>query len=467
MGRAEGPWDLGGRTRRAVTPARLLARGAAAAAMAQARALRGDSIQDIASDRRLVAAAEDIARELGEMKGAAMKIGQALSILDVGLIPEEYRTALSVLQSDAPPMPYDAVREVVTAELGGPPEELFDFFAPQPMAAASIGQVHMAHLGDDELVVKVQYPGVADAVAADLRNAALLSALARLMQRMLAGLAGDVDVRALIDEVRDRVTDELDYRIEAANQLEFAARFAGDPEIGIPAVREDLSTRRVLTSEYVDAMRWSAALEQPAELRNRWGNVISRFSATSVYDHGVVNVDAHPGNFLFHEDGRVTFLDFGCVSRLTPDQLVRLRRLAAALMTGDRDAVLDTFVDAGFLRTREGFDPEVLLGPLGSWVQAARGPQPFHYSREMLADIVAEAMRVRVGVDELKLLQRLDVPREHVLLGRVSVGTEAILAHLEATIDFRDLYARHLAGALDIDPVWPDASDEDGSGGVA
>jgi predicted unusual protein kinase regulating ubiquinone biosynthesis (AarF/ABC1/UbiB family) len=467
MGRAEGPWDLGGRARRAATPARLLAKGATAAALAQARALRGDPLVDIAADRRLVAAAEDIARELGEMKGAAMKVGQALSILDVGLLPEEYRTALSVLQSDAPPMPYAAVREVVVAELGAPPEELFDFFSPQPMAAASIGQVHAAHLGDEELVVKVQYPGIADAVAADLRNAALLSALARLLQRLLGGLAGDIDVRALIDEVRERVMDELDYRIEAANQLEFAGRFAGDPEIGIPAVREDLSTRRVLTSEYVDAMRWSAALEQPPELRDRWGNVISRFVATSLYDHGVVNVDTHPGNFLFHEDGRVTFLDFGCVTRLSEEQRTRLRRLGAALISGDREAVLDTFVDAGFLRTRAGFDPEALLGPLGSWVQAARGPQPFHYSRAMLADIVAEAMRVRVGVDELKLLQRLDVPREHVMLGRVSIGNEAILAHLEATIDFRELYARHLAGALDVEPHWPDAPDADGSGGVA
>lgn len=467
MARSEGPWDLGGRARRAAIPARLLAKGATAAALAQARALRGDSIEDIASDRRLVAAAEDIARELGEMKGAAMKIGQALSVLDVGLIPEEYRTALSVLQSDAPPMPYDAVREVVTAELGAPPEELFDFFSPRPMAAASIGQVHAAHLGDEELVVKVQYPGVADAVAADLRNAALLSALARLLQRLLAGLAGDIDVRALIDEVRDRVTEELDYRIEAANQIEFARLFAGDPEIGIPAVREDLSTRRVLTSEYVDAMRWSAALQQPAALRDRWGNVISRFVATSIYDNGVVNVDTHPGNFLFHEDGRVTFLDFGCVTRLTTEQRIRLRRLAAALVTGDRDAVLDTFVDAGFLRSRTGFDPEALLGPLGSWVRSARGPQPFHYSREMLADIVAEAMRVRVGVDQLRLLQRLDVPREHVLLGRVTIGNEAILAHLEATIDFRELYARHLSGVLDIEPEWPEAPDADGPGGVA
>jgi predicted unusual protein kinase regulating ubiquinone biosynthesis (AarF/ABC1/UbiB family) len=464
---ADDPWKLGGRVRRAATPARLLARGATAAAIAQARALRGDSVEDIAADPKLVSAAEDIARELGEMKGAAMKIGQALSVLDVALIPEEYRSALSVLQADAPAMPYDHVVEVVTDELGAPPEELFDFFSPKPIAAASIGQVHMAHVGDDELVVKVQYPGVARAVEADLRNAALLSAVARLLQRMTAGLVGDVDVRAVIDEVRDRISDELDYRIEAANQAEFAARFADDPEIDVPAVHDQWSTERVLTTSYVDAMRWSAALEEPQELRDRWGRVLARFFATTLYDHGVVNVDTHPGNYLFHEDGRVTFLDFGCVTRLTEEQRLRTRRLAAALMSGDEDAILDTFVEAGFLRTRSGFDAAALLEPLSNWMRGPRGPQPFRYSRELLSDIIAESMRLRVGINELKLLQRIDVPREHALLGRMSLGTEAVLAHLEATVDFREIYAQHLAGAIDVEPVWPDGSDADPPSGVA
>lgn len=453
------PFRLGGRFRRAATPARLLSKGAAAAAIAQARALRGDRVEDIAADPKLQAAAEEIARELGEMKGAAMKVGQALSFLDVSLIPEEYRSALSILQSDAPSMPYESVVEVVAQELGEHPEELFDFFSPVPMAAASIGQVHSAHLGDHELVVKVQYPGVAKAVEADLRNAALLSAVGRLGQRMLAGLVGDVDVRAIIDEIRDRVSEELDYRIEARNQADFVELFADDPEIDVPEVWGEYSTERVLTSAYVDAMRWTAALEAPQAQRDQWGRVIARFYATSAYDHGIANVDSHPGNFLFHENGTVTFLDFGCVTRIDEAQRQRLRRLAAALMSGDEDAILDSFVEAGFLRRRDGFDAQALLEPLSNWMRGPRGPQPFTYSREMLADIIAESMRLRVGVDELKLLQRLDVPREHVLLGRMSVGLEAILAHLEATIDFREIYADHLAGILDVEPVWPEHAD--------
>ena len=405
------------------------------------RVLRGDSAEDIALDPHLVAAAEDIARSLGEMKGAAMKIGQALSFVDVSLIPKEYRTALAVLQSDAPSMPLEHVVGVIEAELGAPLDELFDWFSPNPIAAASIGQVHMAHLGDREVVVKVQYPGVAKAVEADLRNAALLSGVARIAQKMLVGLVGDIDVRSMIDEIRERVSEELDYRIEARNQQEFADRFQGDPGIGIPGVVPERSSERVLTAEYVDAMRWSAALEAPEELRDQWGETIARFVYTSLYDHGVINVDTHPGNFLFHEDGRVTFLDFGCVSRFTEERRRSIGELSLSLIADDEDGILDALVALGFLRNREGFDTDVLLTPLRRSLQPIHQPQPFRYSHAFLEEIISEALRLRVGVDELRLLQRLDVPRDYVLLIRASAGLEAVLSHLEAAVDFDRLWS--------------------------
>lgn len=403
--------------------------------------LKGDEINDIAADPRLVAVAEDIARSLGEMKGAAMKVGQALSFVDVGLVPPEYRKALGMLQQDAPSMPFAAVAAVVTEELGGPPSEVFDWFSPEPIAAASIGQVHMAHLGDREVVVKVQYPGVAKAVEADLRNAALLSAVARLGQKLLVGLVGDVDVRALIDEVRDRVGEELDYRIEARNQTDFRAAFAGEPGIHVPEVVADRSTRRVITTEYVDAMRWSAALEAPQEQRDQWGRAIARFVHLSLLRHGMVNVDTHPGNYLFHEDGTVTFLDFGCVSRFEPHRTEGIRRLVLAFYEDDDDAILDALVGLGLLSARDGFAPEVLLSPLRRTLHGLRAPQPFRYSRAGLADIVAEQLRLRVGADELRLLRRLDCPKELVLLGRTTVGLEAILCELEAAIDYGQVLA--------------------------
>jgi predicted unusual protein kinase regulating ubiquinone biosynthesis (AarF/ABC1/UbiB family) len=374
------------------------------------------------------------------MKGAAMKIGQALSFVDVSLIPEQYRTALSILQSDASPMPFDQVEAVVEEELGAPIGELFNWFSPRAIAAASIGQVHMAHLRDQEVVVKVQYPGVAKAVEADLRNAALLSGVARIGQKMLAGLVGDIDLRSVIDEVRDRVGDELDYRIEAANQQEFADRFRDDPVIDIPAVVPERSSRRVLTTEYVDALRWSAALEQPQELRDRWGEVIARFAYSSVYVHGAINVDTHPGNYLFHEDGRVTFVDFGCVSRFTPVHLARIRKLVVAMIADDEPAILDALVEMGILRRSDGFDTDVLLAPLRRSLRPMHEAQPFRYSREFLEETIAEALKLRVGVDELRLLQRLQVPKEYALLTRATVGVEAVLAHLGAAIDFDVLF---------------------------
>jgi len=328
---------------------------------------------------------------------------------------------------------------VVEAELGAPVDELFDWFSPNPIAAASIGQVHMAHLGEREVVVKVQYPGVAKAVEADLRNAALISGVARLGQKMLAGLAGDIDIRSLIDEVRDRVTEELDYRIEAANQREFAAAFADDPEVHIPAVIDERSSRRVLTTEYVDADRWSAALEAPQELRDRWGEAIARFAYTCVYVHGMVNADTHPGNFLFHDDGTVTFLDFGCVTRYSDEERLGLRGLFLALMTdgvGGLDAVVDAMVAMGALRRADGFDREVLLEPLHRALVPVLSPQPFQYTKTFLEEMIAESMKLRVGVDHVKLLQRLDVPRYYVLYLRCVVGVEAVLSHLEAAIDF-------------------------------
>lgn len=439
---------VGGRLRRAATPAALLARGTGAAALAKARMLRGDAAADIVSDPRLLSVAEDIARSLGEMKGAAMKIGQALSFVDVSLIPEEYRKALSILQSDAPPMPYHLVEEVITDELGAPPEKIFSWFSPKPMAAASIGQVHMAHICDSEVVVKVQYPGVAKAVEADLRNAALLSMIARLGQKLLGGLVGDVDIKAIIDEVRDRVGDELDYRIEAANQAQFADLYRADPDICIPEVVPEFSTRRVLTTEYVDAMRWDAALLESQDLRDQWGETIARFAYMSMFRHGAVNVDTHPGNYLFHEDGRVTFIDFGCVSRFSSSQLEKMRAVLRALIGGEEDAILDSLVDMGLLRNGKGFDTAVLFEPIRRSFQPIQSPQPFKYTRELVAEVIAESLKLRLGADELRVIQRLDCPPEYVLIGRVSVGLESVLAYLEATVDYR----RVMDGVFGDDP---------------
>lgn len=223
------------------------------------------------------------------------------SFLDLDLVPEQYRgayrAALAVLQADAPPMPEASARAVVESELGRPLDDVLAWFAPMPMAAASIGQVHAAHLHDGrEVAVKVRYPGAAEAVAADLANADLLVALARTGLRLLGPLAPKADPRAIVEEVRDRVLEELDYEQEAANQAELADRYAGHPDVRIPAVIPELSTTKVLTQELDDGMRWSAALSASAHDRHRWALVIDRFFFESIHVHGACNADPHPGN---------------------------------------------------------------------------------------------------------------------------------------------------------------------------
>jgi predicted unusual protein kinase regulating ubiquinone biosynthesis (AarF/ABC1/UbiB family) len=433
-----------------VTPARLVVEGAAVAVMAKARALRGGTFDeiaaDLAKDDKLAGAALRIARQLGEMKGAAMKLGQVLSFVDIGLVPEQYRGALEALQADAPPMPFALVEQVVEEELGAGPDALFDFFSRVPIASASIGQVHMAHCGDEELVVKVQYPGVVRAVEADLRNAALLALLARVSQRLLADLVGNVDTKVIIDELRERVTEELDYRIEARNQADFAALFAGDDWIDVPDVVPELSTQRVITSRYVDGMRWKAALEAPPELRDRWGQAIARFQWVSLFRHGITNLDPHPGNFLFHEDGRVTFVDFGACQRYDESQLARLAGLVLAARSPDDADVVSSLVRLGLIRDGSGFDHELLVRPVRLAIEPALVPQPFTFSRDFLANQVGAALTLRFGRDEIRLLRKLEAVPELAMVLRYTVGCAAVLSQLGATVHFQDVLDEALTG---------------------
>lgn len=448
-------WMPTGRIRRAVTPTKLILEGATAVGIAKARLLRGgdtaDMAADLAADRRLARTAERLARELGDMKGAAMKLGQILSFIDVGMLPAEYRAAFAALQADAPAMPYELVEEVVTAELGAPPEQLFTHFSRQPMASASIGQVHMAHRGDEALVLKVQYPGVTQAIEADLRNAALFALLGRVVGRLLAGVAGKVDTTAVIEELRTRITEELDYRIEARNQQAFAELWRDDPAVHVPEVVPELSTQRVLASRYADGNRWRFALDAPAELRNRWGTAIARFQWVSLFRDGFTNLDPHPGNYLFHEDGTVTFLDFGACQRFDASQLARLRGLIDAVVDGRDEAIVDALVALGLVTSdgSKAFDHTLITRPVRLAVEPAmHDEQPFRFTRSFVADQVGQAVRLRFGTDELRLLQRLDVPVELPMVLRITLGTAGILSQLDTAVDFRAVIDEALAGPI-------------------
>ena len=380
---------------------------------------------------------------LGDMKGAMMKVGQLLSFVHTAdLVPEPYRevyrTALAQLQADAPPMPPELVAEIVEHELGEPPDAAFAWFSPRPMAAASIGQVHAAHLHDGrEVAVKVQYPGVAEAIDADLRNNELLATVLKMGKGMLGSFAPNVDARAVAEEIRDRVGEELDYRTELANQQHFHDLYRDHPTIRIPYVVPELSTARVLTMELVDGMRWAAAVEQPQHLKDRWGIVIARFVYGSLWTHHVFNADPHPGNYLFHDDGTVTFLDFGCVKRFRPEHVEAMKAMERAVIDDDDDALLRAFVDTGFLHGKEIPSAEDVMAWYRPSYEPVLAPQPATYTREFAAEAV------RRQFDPLgpwgKIVRAFDLPKDFVFLNRIFVGLNSVLAGLDATADWRAL----------------------------
>ncbi|NNE12853.1 MAG: AarF/ABC1/UbiB kinase family protein, partial [Ilumatobacter sp.] len=264
--------------------------------------------------------AADVAGELGQMKGVLMKAGQMISFIFESL-PEEAQAALATLQADAAPMAPSLAAAVVEGDLGEPPEKVFLDWADMPAAAASIGQVHRAvtHDGRD-VAVKVQYPGVHEAIESDLDAAEVMYGMFSAM--MLKGL----DARGLVDELRARMREELDYRLEARNVAEFAAVFRGHPWVRIPTLVEELSTERLLTTEWVDGMSFDELrLTATDETRQRAGEVVWRFAQHAIHRHGAFNGDPHPGNYKFHHDGSVTFLDYGLVKRWSPGEWETLR----------------------------------------------------------------------------------------------------------------------------------------------
>lgn len=429
-----------GRLGRVAPLAGLAGRSALDAVRVAARSIGRDGVDP--EDERLARLADRYADVLGDMKGAVMKAGQILSFIDAeGLVPgdlqQTFQAALGRLQDDVPPMGEDDARAVFEQEIGLPPEDVFAYFSPRPIAAASIGQVHAAELADGtELAVKVQYPGAAAAVEADLANTELLTTLIRTGLGMLGSKAPKVDPAAIVDEIRDRIVEELDYRTEAANLVEFGDIYAGHPFIRIPGVRPDLSSERVLTMEMVDGRRWAAALDSDEDLCRQWGEVVYRFVFGTLHRHGLFNGDPHPGNYLFHEDGTVTFLDFGCVKRFSPERTAALGGLADAVMADDPDWMVRVFAELGMLPPGEvsRIDPGRLLAFYRLQTQGLCAPQPFTFTPAYAAEVVTSTYDVSGPWSDIN--RRLTMPKDLVFLNRVLVGLLSILGRLGASADW-------------------------------
>jgi predicted unusual protein kinase regulating ubiquinone biosynthesis (AarF/ABC1/UbiB family) len=396
-------------------------------------AAAGEHRQQLRNDLALQTA-EDVATTLGAMKGVLMKIGQMASYIDDGLSPAVRRT-LSRLQDSVPPMSAELAAGVIREELGLPPDEAFARWDPQPIAAASIGQVHRAITHDGRAVaVKVQYPGIAETIAADLGNVALL-------RRMLRITAPAQDVDALIGELRDRVLEELDYRREAENQRLVAAYYDGHPTICVPKIIDELSTRRVVTSELADGARFAELAEWSQPERDLAAETIYRFTFRSLYDLHAFNGDPHPGNYLFHGGGRVTFLDFGLVKHFSAEELRPLVDMVRYLcVEQDPEGFRAAMVDAGFLRPDAPVSTETVVEHMAVFYDTVRRPGPLTMTGDYASAVVRRFFDVRSP-----LAQWVSVPRSYVILQRINLGLFAILGELTATANWRGI----------AEEIWP------------
>ena len=396
-------------------------------------AAAGEHRQQLRNDLALQTA-EDVATTLGAMKGVLMKIGQMASYIDDGLSPAVRRT-LSRLQDSVPPMSAELAAGVIREELGLPPDEAFARWDPQPIAAASIGQVHRAITHDGRAVaVKVQYPGIAETIAADLGNVALL-------RRMLRITAPAQDVDALIGELRDRVLEELDYRREAENQRLVAAYYDGHPTISVPKIIDELSTRRVVTSELADGARFAELAQWSQRERDLAAETIYRFTFRSLYDLHAFNGDPHPGNYLFHGGGRVTFLDFGLVKHFSAEELRPLVDMVRYLcVEQDPEGFRAAMVDAGFLRPDAPVSTETVVEHMAVFYDTVRRPGPLTMTGDYASAVVRRFFDVRSP-----LAQWVSVPRSYVILQRINLGLFAILGELTATADWRGI----------AEEIWP------------
>jgi predicted unusual protein kinase regulating ubiquinone biosynthesis (AarF/ABC1/UbiB family) len=421
-----------GRAARTARVARLGARTGTRYAALRARRVFADAARrrDLDTEFEL-RTAEEVAETLGQMKGALMKLGQMASYLDQGL-PEPVRAALADLQHDAPPMSPELAARMVEAELGAPPEAIFAEWDPVPIASASIGQVHRAMTHDGEAVaVKVQYPGVAEAVAADLDNAGAIFA-------GLGLLFPGLDHESLVGELRERLLEELDYRIEAANQQLFVDAYGGHPTIHVPGVRHDLSTERVLTTELAEGERWSELLTWDQHEKDLAAETIYRFAFGSLYRHAAFNGDPHPGNYLFQKGGRVTFLDFGLVKHFTQAELDEFAEMITRIvLEPDAAAFRATVERLGLLPPGLPVGDDEVVDYLGHFYEFVAEDGVFTITPEYSSETVRRFFDTSGPYAAMQ--KAANLPPSFVVIQRISLGLYAIFGELHATGNWRRL----------------------------
>jgi predicted unusual protein kinase regulating ubiquinone biosynthesis (AarF/ABC1/UbiB family) len=393
---------------------------------------RSEEASTKALEKRHIETAEQIVTALGTMKGAAMKLGQVMSFLDVGLVPEEYREEfqrkLGELRDAAPNVRFDDMKKVIEQELEEPVSEVFADFDTEPIAAASIGQVYRATLHDGrDVAVKVQYPGVAGAVRADMQN---LGLILRLMKRVAPG----IDVGAIADEVRKRINEELDYELEAQNQRALSRIYRGHPFIVVPGVVTRLSRERVLVTEFVEGTGFDEHKGLPEADRDRIGEVIFRFYMGCLYRHRQFSGDPHPGNYKLLADGRLAFLDFGLFKRMDAPEVELELACQRAVVEDDREQLHRLLAEAGFLPHPERVDQDILMEYVRDSIWWYTTDEEVHLSPEIATEVMIEASDPRSS--HFRQMRHQDMRPEHLFGRRMEMLTLAVLGQLRATANW-------------------------------
>jgi predicted unusual protein kinase regulating ubiquinone biosynthesis (AarF/ABC1/UbiB family) len=413
--------------------------GAAAAGQAVRQAgtrtaniTRSEERAEAAMERRQLEAAEQIVTVLGGMKGAAMKLGQVLSFVDLGIVPPEHReqfqAKLASLRDAAPTVSFEQMRKVIEQDLGEPVSRAFADFDPEPIAAASIGQVYRARLHDGrEVAVKVQYPGIADAVRADMKNLGVLLRLAR-------SITPELDTKAVGEEIRERIVEELDYELEASNQRAMARIYEGHPFVAIPAVITSLCRERVIVTEFVRGAGFESLRSAPAAERDRIGEILFRFYFGSMYRYRRFSGDPHPGNMLALPDGRIAFLDFGLFKTITRDVAELELACQRATIDGDANELHRLMSAAGFLPRGDVIDADELIEFVRDGIWWYTTDEPIRIDQQIVNHAFIQTTDPRST--HFHTARHQDIVPEHLFGRRLELLTLAVLGQLEAEADW-------------------------------
>lgn len=402
------------------------------------RRLGGQSAESVSAEVQRQTA-EHIFRVLGELKGGAMKFGQALSVIEAGM-PEElaapYRATLTKLQEAAPPIPARTVHAVMAEAFGASWRQQFVDFADTPAAAASIGQVHKAVWHDGRTVaVKIQYPGAGEALRADLNQVARLG-------KTIGSMVPGMDAKALVEELHDRMVEELDYRMEADAQDGFALAYDGDPDFAVPKLIE--GTEHVLVSEWLDGQPLSQLITGGTKAeRDRAGLLYVRFLFSGPERAGLLHADPHPGNYRITPDGRLGVLDYGSVARLPEGFPPPVGQLMRRALDGAAEEMLDGLRDEGFVKPHIRIAPEALYDYLAPFLEPAKG-ETFHFSRPWMREQFSRINDPRRPGYSIGL--KLNLPPSYLLIHRVWIGGINVLAQLDCEAPFRTELERWLPG---------------------